>query len=75
METIKKIDIHAHVTAFPEWIPPHPASGYRMLSAEEQIEIYDRLDIERGVLLPIISPEGFPVVMSNESCIYTVQKY
>ena len=75
MNTFKKIDIHAHIVAFPQWTPTHPASGYRMLSPEELIEMYDRLDIERGVLLPIVSPEGQPVIMSNESCIYAAEKY
>ncbi len=58
MHTLKKIDIHAHVTSFPKWVPVQQYSGCRWLSAEEQIEMYDRLNIERGVLLPIVSPEG-----------------
>ena len=75
MKTIKKIDIHAHIVAFPQWTPAHPGSGYRMLSTEELIKMYDELDIERGVLLPIVSPEGQPVTMSNEGCIYAAEKY
>ena len=75
MEVLQKIDIHAHITAFPQWIPAHPGSGHRMLGPEELIEMYDRLDIERGVLLPIVSPEGQPVIMSNEGCIYAAEKY
>ena len=75
MNPFKKIDIHAHIVAFPQWTPAHPASGYRMLSPEELIEMYDRLDIERGVLLPIVSPEGQPVIMSNEGCIFAAEKY
>lgn len=75
METIKKIDIHAHIAAFPQWVPPHPGSGYPMLGAEELLGMYDRLDIERGVLLPIVSPEGQPVIMSNEGCIMAAEKY
>ena len=75
METLKKIDIHAHIVAFPQWVPVNPGSKHRMLSPEELIGMYDRLDIERGVLLPIVSPEGQPVVMSNEGCIYAAEKY
>ncbi|MBE6613753.1 MAG: hypothetical protein E7631_00430 [Ruminococcaceae bacterium] len=75
MKTFRKIDLHAHIVAFPQWAPANPASGYRMLSPEEMIDMYDRLDIERGVLLPIISPEGQTVVMSNEGCIYAAEKY
>ena len=58
MEPIKKIDIHAHATGFPQYAPAHPGSGYRMVCAEEIIEFYDQLNIEKGVLLPIISPEA-----------------
>ena len=75
MNTLKKIDIHAHIVAFPEWTPPHPGSGYRLLSAEELLEMYDQLNIERGVLLPVVSPEGQVVTMSNEGCIYATTKY
>lgn len=75
MEIIKKIDIHAHIVAFPQWIPPHPGSGYPMLGAGELLGMYDQLDIERGVLLPIVSPEGQPVTMSNEGCIMAAEKY
>ena len=76
MKPLKKIDIHAHIVAFPQWVPPHPGSQNRMLSPEELLELfYDKLDIERGVLLPIVSPEGQPVIMSNEGCIYAANKY
>lgn len=75
MEVFKKIDLHAHIVAFPEWTPAHWGSHYRMLSPEELIEMYDRLDIERGVLLPIVSPEGQTVTMSNEGCIMAATKY
>ncbi len=75
MEILKKIDLHAHILAFPQWAPANPVSGYRMLSPEELIAMYDQLDIERGVLLPIVSPEGQAVVMSNEGCIYAATQY
>ncbi|MBO5258672.1 MAG: amidohydrolase family protein [Clostridia bacterium] len=75
MDIIKKIDIHSHVVAFPQWVPANRGSGYRMLSAEELIDMHDQLDIERGVLLPIVSPEGQSVTMSNEGCLYTVTNY
>ena len=42
MYTLKKIDIHAHVTSFPEWVPVQQYSGCRWLSTEEQIKMYDR---------------------------------
>ena len=58
MESIKKIDIHAHATGFPQYAPAHPGNGYRMVCAEEVIEFYDKLNIEKGLLLPLISPEA-----------------
>ena len=58
MEIIKKIDIHAHVTAFPEYAAPHAITNQRMVSSDELIAFYDKLNIEKGVLLPIISPEA-----------------
>jgi len=67
MENIKKIDIHAHATAFPELVPPAQWSGYRMVTGQEVLEFYDKLNIEKGVLLPIVSPEGQPAVYSNEN--------
>ena len=42
VKNIKKIDIHAHATAFPEYFPPCRA-GRRMISADEVIKFYDVL--------------------------------
>lgn len=68
MENIKKIDIHAHATAFPEYVPGRKWNGGRFCSGEQVIEFYDKLNIEKGVLLPIQSPECQLTVMSNENC-------
>ena len=68
MKEVKKIDIHAHVTVYPDIIPKLQVTGQRFLSVEEQIGMYDRLNIERGVLLPIVSPEGQWFQMSSEDC-------
>jgi predicted TIM-barrel fold metal-dependent hydrolase len=56
IKSTKKIDIHAHVTPFPEFAPPI-ATGMPMLSAAQQIQLYDELGIEKGVLLPLTSSE------------------
>jgi predicted TIM-barrel fold metal-dependent hydrolase len=74
MKDAKKIDIHAHVTVYPDIIPKLQITGQRFLSAEEQIEFYDKLNIEKGVLLPIISPEGQWFQMTNENCYLAVKK-
>lgn len=65
---IKKIDIHAHCMAFPQYAPKYPDNGCTMPSAETLIDFYDRLGIERGVLLPIVSPEAQPTTMTSEAC-------
>jgi hypothetical protein len=57
MESIKKIDIHAHATGFPQYAAPN-IDGYRMVCAEEILSFYDKLNVEKGVLLPLISPEA-----------------
>lgn len=75
METVKKIDIHAHVTAFPEIIPANRFTAHRVLSAEELIGVYDKLNIEKGVLLPIVSSEGNTAVLSNEATKFVADKY
>ena len=68
MKEVKKIDVHAHVTIYPDIVPKLQITGQRFLSMDEQIEMYDCLNIEKGVLLPIISPEGQWFTMSNENC-------
>lgn len=75
MKKVPKIDIHAHVTAFPETYPPNRHSGQRMLSGPELIEIYDKLNIEKGVILPISSPEGNCSPMTSESCRFVAETY
>ena len=71
---IKKIDIHAHVAAFPDYYPPSSIRT-RFVSPEELLEFYDRLGIEKGVLLPISSPEGQASPMTSEACKWVSQKY
>lgn len=62
---MKKIDMHNHVTMFPDIVCPFPG-GNRFLCKEELMDIQDKLDIEKGVLLPLISPECFWMIMTNE---------
>ncbi|MBE6612957.1 MAG: hypothetical protein E7632_10740 [Ruminococcaceae bacterium] len=68
MDTIKRIDIHAHITAFPELVPAALYSGGKMVSAEELLPIYDKLNIEKGVLLPLVNPEAQCVTFTSENC-------
>ena len=56
MKAIKKIDMHAHARPF-EHIAPVYARDESFVCAREVIEFYDRLNIEKGVLLPLVSTE------------------
>ena len=56
-EQVKKIDIHAHATAFHDFLPPS-RNGQVFVSAEEVIGFYDKLNIEKGILLALVSPEA-----------------
>ena len=62
------IDIHAH--AYWEPVP----FVTKFATPEHLIEVYDSLDIEKGVLLPVVSPEiYFP--QSNEDTLNMAEKY
>lgn len=74
MEPIKKIDIHAHVTPFPEYAPPLPHGG-RFVSAEDLIGFYEILGIEKGVLLPLATPEATYDTFTTQDCQYIANKY
>lgn len=63
---MKKIDMHCHMTAFPDYAPPRKWAGYRFLCLEEQLEVHDKLNVEKGVILPIVAPECQWMLMSNE---------
>lgn len=77
IKNIKKIDIHAHATMFPNYYPPHkenrPDSVF--ISAEQLIEFYDRLGIEKGILLPITACEAQMSPMTSENCKYLADQY
>ena len=52
MKLQNKIDVHGHIMPFPDFTPPHGATGERFLSAEELIAMQDKLGIQKSVLLP-----------------------
>ena len=62
---MKKIDLHTHLTLYPELVPTR-LNGTRFLCAEEQLEVHDKLNVELGVILPLIAPEAQWMTMSNE---------
>ena len=70
---MKKIDIHCHITAFPEYAPRR-FNGSRTLDVNEQIAIHDKLNVDVGVILPGVSAEGTFLQHSNEEAKFiTVQ--
>lgn len=71
---MKKIDIHTHVLAFPEFCPPRPDGG-KILSAEQQLAIHEKLNVDKAVLLPSGGMEGQWHLLSTESCMYTAAHY
>ena len=75
MEDIKKIDIHAHCSLFPQFTPKY-RNGYAKLSPKELFEqFYDKLNIEKGVLLPGVSPEFLMAPNSSEDNKYMSDLY
>lgn len=70
-----KIDIHAHASLFASLLPPRPGTAHNYCSGEQVLAFYDKLDIEKGVLLPILSPEGCITTMSNEECKTIADQY
>ena len=74
VKDIKKIDIHAHATPFPEYAPIQ-FTGERLVSAEEVIAFYDELNIEKGVLLPLSSAEWHDEQFTSSDCKYLVDKH
>ena len=62
---MKKIDLHTHLTLYPDLVPTR-LDGSRFLCTEEQLEVHDKLNVELGVILPLIAPEAQWMTMSNE---------
>ncbi len=71
---MKKIDIHTHVLAFPEFCPPRPDGG-KILSARQQLEVHEKLNVDKAVLLPSGGLEGQWHLISTESCMYTASQH
>lgn len=74
MTILKKIDIHCHVSAFPDFIPARVNTKYKFPTIEQEIELQDRLNIEKGVLLPLVATEYRWREISNEECKFIADK-
>ena len=62
------IDIHAHCYRHP--VP----FGCRFCNPEELLKLYDEQEIERGFLLPVVSPEIY-LPQSNEDILEICEAY
>lgn len=71
---MKKIDIHCHVVAFPEYMAKRP-DGNHFLTVEEQLSVHERTNVEKGVLLPVVAPEAFHTLMTNQEAKMVADKY
>ena len=71
---MKKIDLHCHMTAFPDYVPGWK-NGLRFLCDTEQLEVHDKLNVEKGVILPIIAPDAQWMTMSNQEAKFLADKY
>lgn len=69
---MKKIDVHIHTSM---WEKAHIQPGIILASPEEIQESYRELDIEKGFLMPLISPEYRFCVQTNEEVEYLANKY
>ncbi len=75
MENIKKIDIHAHCTLWPQYRPRYAEKSSTQLTPEELFsEYYEKLNVEKCVLLPLPSPEAAHTVTSCEEVKYIVDQ-
>ena len=67
------IDCHVHAVETPTC--PYPANGKQLISTpEDLIARYDAVGIEKGVILPIGSPDSTHFVQSNEEMLRMVAK-
>ncbi len=75
MKDIKKIDVHAHASPWPEYAPKYLDDDSKKPSPEELFaEYYGRLNVEKCVLLPGASPEGATAINTSEMMKYLSDK-
>ena len=67
------IDDHIHISVLPRDRQSELAATF--LTPEQLLELYDEVGIERGVMLPMVSPEGGDVVQSCYEIIEAAGRY
>lgn len=75
MKDIKKIDVHAHAVPWPEYSPEYLGLNSKKPSADELFtEYYGKLNVEKCVLLPGVSPEGATALTTPEMMKYLADR-
>ena len=75
MKPVKKIDVHAHAFPYKHLCPDGVNALAPMITDTELIEnYYDKLNIEKGVLLPLVSPEVHSYMLTNSDAKLMVDK-
>lgn len=69
------IDIHTHVSLLPSEPVRDGKTKTTFLTPEQLIEMYDEVGIDRGVLLPIVSPEGSDVIQSSYEIVEAYRRH
>lgn len=72
---MKKIDAHAHAAQVVFSKPLSRSDGTILQSDDELKKIYDASSITRGILMPLVSPEGQISLISNEDVYKISIKY
>jgi len=67
------IDIHAHAVRLPD--PSFEGKSYNMCTAQQLLDIHDRVAIEKAVLLPVVNPEAQSLTQSNDDIIEMAEAY
>ena len=74
MEKVKKIDIHVH-SVLSKIGCPHNDGINHFTTPDELRKMYDDLGIEKGVQLPLSSPEGRGRLITSEECYQLATQY
>ena len=74
MQKIKKIDIHVH-SVLSKIGCPHNDGINHFTTPDELRKMYDDLGIEKGIQLPLSSPEGRGRLITSEECYLLATQY
>ena len=72
LKLMKKIDVHVHTSM---WSGTEFNTMCHLITPEEIRETYKKLNIEKGFLLPLVSPECRMYFQSNEEAQYLAKKH